>query len=253
MDFPEKDIEAIINGIWDKTISLFGLSKSEPVVKLYKALGKRFHKAVEVGFNKVETRFDEPDTIMLNQLYKNGYLFAGAKTFTYVASTKGLMIGEDKNIIPKKDFFKLAKEGFDLQNKTWLETEYNTAIARAQSARQEMYMLKNKKILPFATWVTSHDERVCHICGAMNGITLLIDDKFWNSHPVPAHYGCKCIKQATSEGVITKDLESLPKFPEGFRTSPLNGDLFDKSHPYYDVPTKFKALLKNNFGFPIPE
>jgi len=30
-------------------------------------------------------------------------------------------------------------------------------------------------------------------------------------------------------------------------------EVFDKSHPYFDVPKKYKKFAKTNFGMPIPD
>jgi SPP1 gp7 family putative phage head morphogenesis protein len=254
MDLPEETIQAIINGIWDKTISLYGLNKSKPVLKLYNAIASYLHKGIDKGFGKVSLSYDDPDYVMLKHLKQNVYLFDAAKTFNYVLSTKNLMIDEKGKLIPKKEYIQNALKLDEKFNKRWLDVEYNTAIARSQSARQEQYFQENKAFFPYIKWTTSGGETVCPICSPMDGITLPVDDPTWATHPYPAHFECNCKKvNVMKEEALVTDLRkvTLPVFPDGFKTNAINGELFDKSHPYFSVPDRYIKLAKKNFHLPI--
>ena len=79
--------------------------------------------------------------------------------------------------------------------RTELATAYNTGAHQATKEAQERgYLGRMVKV-----WSTADDERVCKICGPMEGKEAEMDDNFqgirgsWSTrlHP-PAHPGCRC-------------------------------------------------------------
>lgn len=79
--------------------------------------------------------------------------------------------------------------------RTELATAYNSGAHEAtKQAQAKGYLGRVKKV-----WSTADDERVCRICGAMEGDEVEMDEEFsgpsssWSTrlHP-PAHPGCRC-------------------------------------------------------------
>lgn len=77
-----------------------------------------------------------------------------------------------------------------------------TEVTRAFSAGEQIYqnMLGEMGVITVREWLTSEDEKVCPICGALDGQQVDIGDKFIDDdgneydNP-PAHVNCRCAVQ----------------------------------------------------------
>ena len=55
----------------------------------------------------------------------------------------------------------------------------------------------------------------------------------------------------TEKTILTKELKPLVD-PIFKHNSGKTNEIFNKEHPYFDVPDEYKALAKKNFNLPIP-
>lgn len=123
-------------------------------------------------------------------------------------------------------------------NRTWLETEYSTAVIRAHNAADWQQFERDKDILPNLRWMptTSPDPEGTHRAFWERRLTLPVDDEFWSRHHPGDHWNCKCTLEATDEPA-TPELKKLldPDKPEpGLENNPgKDGHIFSDSHPYF--------------------
>jgi hypothetical protein len=103
-----------------------------------------------------------------------------------------------------KSFSKWVKDTEDIRRhyvRSWLKTEYNTAILRAHQAADWKQFEAEKDILPNLEWMpsTSAVPGDDHI-GFWNTI-LPVDDPFWNSHKPGDRWNCKCSLRANDKEI----------------------------------------------------
>jgi SPP1 gp7 family putative phage head morphogenesis protein len=221
--------------------------------KIVNGIYKGFGKSIK------DVAYDSPDFKMLNSLRENAYIFSGAKTFQQTLQMTEAMTDGD-NVLSFNEF-KDKVEKLNVQfNESYLETEYNTAIASSQNASSWSRFEQDAEQLPYLTYQTIGD--ACEICLPMDGITLPVNDDFWNKFYPPNHFNCFCIclnsdddANLTSNGVRDNEIERLDDLVSNtFQTnSGKSGEVFDKDHPYFLVPKEYKDFAKDNFGLKIPK
>jgi SPP1 gp7 family putative phage head morphogenesis protein len=180
------------------------------------------------------------------------------------------LVDESGEIVPFTDFKELAGDIFDQYNDNWLKAEYDTAITASRSASKWIDIQKNKKDFPYLKYIAVMDAHTCEICAPLDGITLSVDDPFWDENATPQHFFCECtveslddqdaeeegisedseVEQAVASSQETKD--PLFNFNPG-KEKVVFQDTGKNKHPYFEVSKKYKELAKNNFGLEIPE
>jgi len=239
---------------------------------LYYAIADYLKKAVYEGYGtdikslgkkirETATGFDTSDMELLTELRTNIYIFSAAKTYQQVRTMSSAIIGDNGTIVPFKEFREKANETFDLYNKTWLRTEYDTAIGQAQNARKWNDIEKQADVLPLLEYSAVIDARTSDICRPLDGIIAPVKDPIWNKVAPLNHFNCRCLLKQRSDGTPTeagqknakvaeveKDMQDLFKMNPG-----QSGYVFGKQHPYFDVAPKDKALAQKNFGLKIPK
>lgn len=247
---------------------------------IYSATADVMEKALYKGFGKNMTtiEFGTPDYKLLSELRENVYLFSGAKTFQQVREMTDALIGSDDQILPFNKFRDAAEEiytkfnGGDMEGEVkpgWIDAEYNTALASAQSARKWDEIERKKDIFPYLLYSTTGGENVCEICGPMDGMMLPVDHPMWDSFMPPNHFGCFCLvhqvekEEGQADETSSDDVERIStnaddKMQPLFKYNPgkdkvVFQDRGPGKHPYFDVENKYKPLARENFGFDIPE
>lgn len=119
---------------------------------------------------------------------------------------------------------------------SWLRTEYDTAVLRAHAAADWQEFERNKDIFPNLRWMptTSPDPEGSHRTYWQTGLTLPVDDPFWNEHHPGDRWNCKCSLEATDDPVNRPD-DLEPTQPQrGLENNPgKDGHTFSDSHPYF--------------------
>jgi SPP1 gp7 family putative phage head morphogenesis protein len=251
LDYTDDEIEKIINDIYGGSISREVLP-----VGLYNDIKARLNKAVFDGFGGTYSDFDTSTEagLMMAGFEKNIAVFSGAKTFQQVNDMSNfLFTGTDK--IPFGEFKKHATEIFETYNKNWLNTEYNTALSQASSARQWNDIKANEETFPLLKYITIGDERVRQQHKDLDEVVFAVGDKFWNDYFPPNDWNCRCTTEQLEEG---EEPTTDPK-----RTFDPNPDLFKMNagkdkiifrediHPYLKVDKRFEVALADNFGLPF--
>ena len=138
--YSDKLIEALFRGVYTGKITPRFLPQS-----LYYAIADYLKKGIYDGYGatfsalkqaKIPNGFTTGDLELLTEMRLNIYLFSAAKTYQEIRTMSDALIDDKGRTVPFKQFREKADETYQLYNKTWLQTEYDTAIGQAQSATQ---------------------------------------------------------------------------------------------------------------------
>jgi SPP1 gp7 family putative phage head morphogenesis protein len=252
MNFTQQQIEELINAIFDGTITTRNLP-----VDLYEAISQKLLTAL----GSIE---GTPSPSLLNQLRENIYIFSGAKVYQQIQDISLLV--NNNSIKSFKDFRDEALAIYNQYNKNWLQTEYSTAIGQAQFATRWEQIEAQKNELPYLKYVAVIDKNTSEICKPLDGVCLPVGDKFWNINTPLNHFNCRCTviqfdkTDALQNGVTTQakadkatELISKERQPLFEGNTGKERLIYNKEHPYFDVPKSDREFAKTNFGLPIPE
>lgn len=256
--------EHVISGIYNRQYT-----KGKLPDVLYSSTAKQLHKGIYKGYGKhiQEVRFNTVDYKMLSSMRENIYMFSAAKTYQQVKEMSG-MLYEGNKLLPYADFRDKVSDVFDQYNEDWLKSEYETSISMASASASWQRIQESKDALPYLMFSGSEDEVECDICEAFDGITLPVDDPFWDEAMPPQHFNCRCFVESVGpEGEDDlsdeEDLnEATGKANEAgwsdlFKTNPGKTGIVFKDegagkHPYFEVSPADIALAQANFNLPIP-
>jgi SPP1 gp7 family putative phage head morphogenesis protein len=251
MNYTQQQIDALIKGVYDGSITTRDLP-----VDLYNAISEKLLSA----FGSVQ---GSPSKSLLNELKENIYMFSGAKVYQQIQDIS--LLGQNDNIKSFKNFRDEALAIYNQYNKNWLETEYSTAIGQAQSAVRWEQIEAQKSELPYLQYSAVIDKNTSEICKPLDGVCLPVGDKFWNINTPLNHFNCRCTviqfdkTDATQAGITSKENAdkataeiSKLRHPLFEGNSGKDRLIYNKEHPYFDVPKADREFAKENFGLPIP-
>jgi len=204
----------------------------KPLFDYYTA---EFTKAVNKGWQQ------DLDNAIFIKLHQNAYEFAGAK---YLTLKKEIAAGKSD-----KDVFE--------RHERYLSVEKQHFTASSQMASKWRTFEKNKDKLPYLQWVTAQDEAVRVSHAKLNGIIKAVGDAWWDTHPVPLGYRCRCTIRQLSKFAAEKDPNFGKEAPEIEADSPLfqnnagkTGVAFNNKHPYFEGMSKdLRNALKEYGGY----
>lgn len=124
------------------------------------------------------------------------------------------------------------------QCRSWLETEYNTAVLRAHQAADWQQFLQEADVLPNLKWMpsTSPNPGADHM--PFWGTILPIDDPFWDQHRPGDRWNCKCSLTSTDEPTTPVPSVAVSQQPKntpqkGLENNPgKDAAVFSDKHPY---------------------
>jgi len=218
---------------------------------------KTLYSGIEKGYGKklIDVNYDSPDKAMLQSLRDNVYVFSAFKTEKELRMMTELLTTSDGKPKSKAKFISetlaLHKE-YDVH---FLNAEYDNAIKSAQSAAQWVRIQEDKKALPYLRYSTVHDSRVRLEHKALDGVTLPVDDDFWNTYFPPNGWGCRCDVIQVDRGKLTDKSKIVPPdmLPMFKNNVGKEGIVFPEKHPYYEtsIATKNKihSFVKQNVPY----
>jgi len=270
MPLNREQIQNMFRGVFKGSITLENLPDN-----LYLAIAERLEKGLFQGYgsNLSNTNLAAANKELLTKLRTNIYEFSAAKTFQQVRAAQEFIFDNKGFKRAFREFEKDAQKVFDLYNKTWLKTEYNTTISQADSAARWRDIEDDKQLLPFLKYQTVGDARVREDHAELDGVIKPVDDPFWDTFMPPLGWNCRCevVQEDTMTNAQEKRSDSKiadikrqrrsdpdlynQQFPKMFRNNPgKTGNIFDESkHPYFKVPRRYDQLKKNNFNLRKPE
>ena len=262
MEKPHNDILAY--AVWHSVVTSKKLPKN-----VYRYNAEKLVQGIYKGYKKnlITVEFNSPDYKMLHHLRTNVYMFSAAKTFQQVREMEkareelSLKLVKGENVTPLGEFKKEVAKIDENYNTKWLETEYKTAISGGRNASMWERLQKDKATFPNMTYHTDHQDTVCDICEPLDGITLPIDDSFWDEFMPDNHFNCNCyVTQEDEDANLSDDseVEDAEKAGDNMdamwkRNVGKSGEVFNKEHPYFSISKEDREFAKSNFGLPIPK
>ena len=140
---------------------------------------------------------------------------------------------------------------------SWLRTEYDTAVIRAQQAAEWKRFERDKDVLPNLKWVPSTSPNPGADHRIYWGTILPVDHSFWSRHRPGDRWNCQCSLESTDEpatGIKHEDaVDPRKNGPQkGLKDNPgKTGNLFGQDHPYYPESCSscsFAGGLTNRLG-----
>ncbi|TCN63692.1 phage head morphogenesis protein [Acetobacteroides hydrogenigenes] len=205
---------------------------------MHRIVGALLESNVFEGYGKTpsDVDFDTPDAPMLARLTRDTWQFAAAKNYNQMRDLTLALVDENGKARTFPEF-KAAAEAINAKyNKSWLLTEYNSAVGSATMASKWAEFKANEKDMPYLKYQTVGDDRVRNEHRALDGVVRKIDDSFWSTHYPPNGWGCRCdvIQLATSSAKETEHIPDVPINPM-FRTNlAATGLVYPAGHPYYN-------------------
>lgn len=192
-------------------------------------------KAVKIGFDNVDTKQDINHYTQLRALRENVFVFSGFKNYHQLKEMSLLLTDSEGNIRSFNDFKKDVLSVDATYNKTYLEAEYNHAIRSSTMIAKWQKFTAEADIFPMIRYRTVGDGRVREAHKKLDGITLPIEDEFWNTYFPPNDWNCRCdVEQVESDKKAAP--KDLPTTPPMFRSNVgKDGIVFPETHPYYNI------------------
>jgi SPP1 gp7 family putative phage head morphogenesis protein len=202
---------------------------------LYTHVSKTMYGGIEEGFGKsLDTPdLETADEALLKKMRENMYVFSAFKNYQLLQSLNANLIGEDGKVREWSDFKQLALQQKEDYLVSWLQTEYNTAVGRAQfQARYAEWIAEAGDYdLEFQT---VGDERVRDTHDALNGIVAKATDDIVLRLATPIDWNCRCEWVQIPAGSRTITDTSTITIPERSKgLSSKAGEVFNAAHPYY--------------------
>jgi hypothetical protein len=125
-------------------------------------------------------------------------------------------------------------------------TEYNTAIARARTARQFTLFNEDTDLYPNLKWLPSRSANPREEHAAFYGLVLPKNDPFWNNNQPGNLWNCKCDWEETDEKASSDNSKTISA--KGLEGNPaITGEIFSEKHPYFaNVKDADRVATKTN-------
>lgn len=212
-----------------------------------------------------EYGIDDPG--LLTAFEQNLFRFSAAKTLAQVQELNALFRQSDSF----QAFFEKASARFDIFNKTWLETEYNTAILTGEAAATYHRLIAKSDLFPYWEYRTVGDEHVRAEHQKLHGLILPFDDPRWDKLFPPNGWNCRCfiLPRMASEVNASKIAAMRKRADRYFKSKEFkfnqaqgwgvnrgkSGEIFTANQQYvYKQPGKAASLLNSltpaDYGLP---
>lgn len=191
----------------------------------------------------------------------NNAVFAAFKTHSLQNDMAAQLLDSNGNLKPFEQWKNDVQSIASHQCRSWLETEYNTAVLRAHQAADWQQFLQEADVLPNLKWMpsTSPNPGADHM--PFWGTILPIDDPFWDQHRPGDRWNCKCSLTSTDEPTTPVPSVAVSQQPKntpqkGLENNPgKDAAVFSDKHPYFPnncnacpfYKPDFKARLRTIF------
>lgn len=185
-----------------------------------------------VGISKTS----DPNDYFIDALRHSAGVFSAFKVHRMQNDMTQRLLDSDGNLKPFEQWSKEVMPIANHQCRTWLKTEYNTAVLRAHQAADWQQFILEKDILPNLKWMPSTSPTPGEDHRVFWGTIRPVDDKFWDEHRPGDRWNCKCTLTATDEPPTHKPSgTSISDNPQkGLSANPgTSGELFSDDHPYF--------------------
>lgn len=231
----EYDVEAIahaLTNIYRRNVDVD--HDIEP--HLYDETQRIMDEAIAEGYaNAAEKNVPTPDEAFRNAFSHSADVFSAFRVHKMQTDIAAQMLDSDGHLKPFSKFVKDVSPYIEHRNRAWLQTEYDTAIIRAQNAAEWQQFQTEKDVFPNLEWIPSTSPHPGADHQIFWGTVLPVDDPFWSEHKPGDRWNCKCELRQTdrdSTPVPSSDGKSDPM--PGLESNPATDrEPFSDRHPYY--------------------
>lgn len=203
------DIKALI---LDALRRIYDGESEAALLSLFEANNAPLQRGIDLAFESADEELFE----FVEEFKYNTSVFNAFKTHAEQEALMQALIDEKGNLRSFRNFKKAVSPILGKYNNTWLQTEYNTAIRAADSARYYQEALRTKHIFPNLEYLESlaKNKREEHL--EWVGTILPIEHPWWDKHMPPGDWNCQCSvkktrKAATEVPPENEDDEQMPK------------------------------------------
>ena len=154
---------------------------------------KPIQEFIETHASVLDSSFKqiEMSDIMRRRLQRSDYIFSGLKTFHELNEAFPSLLDDNGNRKSFERFLNDVQKINKTYNQNYLRAEYNFASASAEmAARWEQFMDDGDRY--YLQYRTAADSKVRPEHAALHGVTLPIDDPFWEQFYPPNGWNCRC-------------------------------------------------------------
>ena len=239
VSFDKDMLDDVLSEIYNEEVKP---SDGEIPKELYEATRDVFEKASAGGFANGGLDVDKNKSF-LKAWGRSVEVFSAFRVHKYSTMMASMLKDDDGNLRTFEEWRKATEPIQSHFNRSWLQTEYNTAVLRAEQAADWRRFEEDKDIMPNLKWMptSSATPREEHAVFWKQGLTLPVDDKFWDERHPGDLWNCKCWLQQTDGPSTTKKempaKKEMPTPAKGLKSNPgKKAEMYDDSHPYYPDP-----------------
>ena len=203
---------------------------------LFQEASKIFRDAIDEGYaNAAEENAPLPEEAFREAILHSADVFSAFRTHRMQKDIAAQLLDSKGQLKPFSKFVKDVSPYIEHRNRAWLQTEYDTAVIRAQNAAEWKMFEQEKDVYPNLEWIqsTSPDPGADHMI--FWGTIRPVDDAFWNEHRPGDRWNCKCeLRQTDKNATAVPESDGKSDAARGLETNPAKAEeLFSQKHPYY--------------------
>ena len=203
---------------------------------LFQETRRMFEEAVAEGYAEASQKdIPLPDETFRETFLHSADVFSAFRVHKMQNDIAAQMIDENGHVKPFRQFVKDVSPYIEHRNRAWLQTEYDTAILRAQNAAEWQQFQDEKDVYPNLEWIqsTSPNPGADHM--VFWGTVLPVDDPFWDEHKPGDRWNCKCELRQTDKGATQVPVsDGKSDAAPGLESNPAKAkEVFSDNHPYY--------------------
>lgn len=201
---------------------------------MFAATTKTIRNAAAQGISDaVDSGTAVPGKDFLYQLRHSADVFSAFKTHSQQNDLARLLTDDKGKLRSFSDFRRTSEPLIGKYNRTWLRTEYNTAVNRAHQAANWQQYQAEKDVMPCLQWIESTSPNPGEDHSIFWGTIRHVDDPFWDEHRPSDRWNCQCSLEQTDKAPTSTPSGGDDPHP-GLDNNPgRDGNLFAQSHPYY--------------------
>lgn len=205
-------------------------------------------------------KYDAPQNLLAAKFRQSIFAFSAAKTTSEYRAMAEALTDKDGKLLTFNQFREKVDKINVLYNETWLKTEYDTAVAKAQAAMEWDRFVAEKDKFPYLVYKTQEDGRVRQPHAVLDNIKRPVDDAFWKTYYPPNGWNCRCyaVQDDSQHNITSKYVTRMkgrksntPKYFKG--NSGQTPVLFDDTHPYYIGKNGKKVEVDGAKDYGLPD
>ena len=202
---------------------------------LYRETCRIFGEAVENGMaDAAMAGVPVPSADFIRELQHNTEVFSAFRVHRMQQDIAAQMVDADGQLKPFRQFVRDVSPYIEHRNRAWLQTEYDTAILRAQNAAEWKEFRAEEDVYPNLEWVpsTSPNPSADHM--VYWGTVRPVNDPFWDEHKPGDRWNCKCeLRQTERDETAVPRADDKQDAQPGLENNPADGRIFSRKHPYF--------------------